>query len=258
MVRVDKVLTSPHREGLEYLCNILPDFRMLIGPSGARMEDFVAVVIATNDPRSIASTFVAARYKESPRIRAIADQPLLPGDPRVFRFLKPGLGALVRPEDASKLEAEDSDRKEWLAQLEKLDQKAASTPGLVATVADVPSLVRLGDGLPTPQTLALAATFEDSPAVRVRGHFASEADAEKMLRAWPDMVRRYRTATAFVGLAALLDGMEPAQHGADLEISGRLPAATIRLALQLARAFVPPPRAATPAPIYAPPADGGM
>jgi len=250
LLRVDKLAKSPNREALEYLCNLLPDYRNLIGQSGTKLEDFVAVLIATANPRDVAATFIAASYKDSPKIRAIAGHALGPSDPRVFRFVRPGLAVLVRPDEAalmdgapSPLDAGLDPRRRWLTQLDQLDQIGTQKdgPAVLITISDVPSLVRLGDGLPTPLAAAVALTLDASPAVRLKTTFASEADAMRMEREWPQILKRYRTATALVGLTAALDGLVLSRNGADLDLSGRLPATEVRLALQLAHAFVPPP-----------------
>src|SRR5438874_2382276 len=82
------------------------------------------LLIATNDPRSVIATFLAARYVDSPRLRSVLGRPLMTGDPRVFRTLQPGLTVLTRPEGAAKLDralagaadAGDDPRVQWLKQ----------------------------------------------------------------------------------------------------------------------------------------------
>jgi len=251
-LRVERLAKSPYREPLERLLVLLPDYRALVVGSDTRLEDYVAVLVATSDPRDVSQTFVAVRFHDSERVRAIAGKPLSNGDPRQFRFLKPGLGVLARPDDAAKLDAAlsgklaptdagEDPRKRWVSQLGELDQIGAKEngPAILGTISDVQSLVRLGDGLPTPLAGAVAITLEASPAVRVRATFASDADAARMEAEWPRILGRYRSLTAIVGLASALDGLKLSRRGAELEIAGRLPAAQVKLALDLSRVLVP-------------------
>src|SRR5205807_2274042 len=94
-------------------------------------------------------------------------------------------------------------RIKWLAQLEQFDQvaQAENGPAVLVTLSDAPALVRFGAGLPTPQAIALAATGDASPAVRVRVVFANADEAQAFTRAWPDILQRYRSATALLGLS---------------------------------------------------------
>src|SRR5258708_17663121 len=45
-------------------------------------SDFQAVLIATADPRDVTATFLAARYQDSEKIRALGSRPLSPGEDR--------------------------------------------------------------------------------------------------------------------------------------------------------------------------------
>ena len=94
LFRSDKLRPSPHKAAVEVLLAALPDYDTLLGGSGlSPIEDLEALLIATANPRSVTATFLAARYKDSERLRGIASRPLQPGDPRVFRTLAPGLTA---------------------------------------------------------------------------------------------------------------------------------------------------------------------
>jgi hypothetical protein len=204
------------------------------------------------------------RFHDSERVRAIANKPLGGGDPRQFRFLKPGLGVLARPDDAAKLDEAltkkgappdggEDPRRRWLTQLNELDQVGAKDggPAILGTISDIQALVRLGEGLPTPLAGAVALTLDASPAVRVRATFANETDAARMEAEWPKILARYRGMTAIVGLASALDGLKLVRRGAELEVSGRIPANQVKLALDLSRLVVPQqaqPATATPTP----------
>ncbi len=249
LLRADRLRRSPHREAVVALLGALPDYHTLIDGTGlSLLDDFQALLIATADPRDVTATFLAARYRDSPRIRAILDRPLSNGDPRVFRILSPGLAVLTRPEDAARLDAakkekSDSPERKWLSELEQLDQVGdqPSGPALLVTLADVPALLQFGSGLPTPLALGLAATADGSPELRVKAVFSSEADAARMEAAWPEVLGRYRSLTALIGLSRALDGMKLERHGIEIEIAGRVPENDLRLALSLARALLPKP-----------------
>jgi hypothetical protein len=255
LLRSDKLRKSPHRESIEALLSALPDYATLLGGTGLTpIDDFDALLIATANPRDVTATFLAARYQESEKIRALGGRPLHPGDPRVFRFLQPGLAVLAQPDNASKLDGaqaldagtpKEDPRVKWLKQLEQFDKVAAAEngPAVLVTLSDAPALLRFGDGLPTPETLALAVTAEASPALRLKAVFANEADAQKLEQAWPEILRRFRTATALLGLSTALDGLRVTRKEAALEIEGRVPEAQMRLALSWVRALLPTPMA---------------
>ncbi len=251
LLRSDKLRKSPHREGAEALLAALPDYSTLLGGTGLNpIDDFEALLIATANPHDVTATFLAARYKDSEKIRALGGRPLHPGDPRVFRFLAPGLAVLAQPDNADKLDAAKADlgahedaRSKWLKQLEQFDKLAATDngPAILVTLLDAPALMRFGDGLPTPLAMALALTAEGSPALRLQAVFASEADAIKMEQAWPEILKRFRSATALLGLSSALDGMHLSRKEAELEVEGRIPEAQMRLALAWVRALLPTP-----------------
>lgn len=246
LLRMDKLRRSPHRAGAEALLAALPDWTTLVAGSGVSpIDDFEALLIATADPTDATATFLAARYHDGPKIRALTERALPPGDPRVFKILEPGLTVLTQPADAEKLAPGARDlgdpRGDWLRQLEQFDRVARTDngPAVLVTLSDVPSLLRFGDGLPTPQAIALATTADATPAVRVRVVFATPAEAQAFARQWPQIVARFRSATALLGLAPALDGIRVETNGADVELTGRVPEGQVRLGLNWARALLP-------------------
>ena len=68
-------------------------------------------------------------------------------------------------------------RTTWLRSSTQFDRvaQADNGPAVLVTLSDAPALIHFGDGLPTPQAIALAATADASPAVRVRVVFADAA-----------------------------------------------------------------------------------
>jgi hypothetical protein len=170
----------------------------------------------------------------------------MPGDPRVFRTLSPGLTVLTRPDGAAKLDdalagradAGDDPRVQWLKQLERFDRQP-DAPALQVAIADVQSLMRFGGGLPTPLAMALALTGDASPSLRLKAVFANADEAARFAAAWPEIVQRWRSATVFLGLAAALDDLHIAQHDAEAEITGRLPEKQLQLGLSWAASLMP-------------------
>lgn len=240
LLRMDKLRKSPHRAGAEALISALPDWSTLVAGSGVSpIDDFEALLIATANPHDVTATFLAARHADTPKVRALVDRTLPAGDPRVFKVVKPGLTILTQPNE---LATDMGDpRIKWLAQLAQFDQVAQSDsgPAVLVTLSDAPSLVHLGAGLPTPQAIALAATADASPAVRVRVVFANADEARQFARAWPEILQRYRSATALLGLSRALDGIAIEQKEEDVELTGRIAEVQMRLGLNWVRALLP-------------------
>jgi hypothetical protein len=240
LLRMDKLRRSPHRAGAETLLSALPDWSTLVAGSGVSpLDDFDALLIATANPHDVTATFLAARHADTPKLRALVDRRLPDGDPRVFKVVRPGLTILTQPNE---LQTDMGDpRTTWLAQLQAFDQVAAQDngPALLVTLSDAPALIHFGDGLPTPQAIALAATGEASPALRVRLIFATPAEAKQLADAWPQILQRYREAATLLGLSRALDGLTLSINDAQLELTGRIPEAQMRLGLNWARALIP-------------------
>lgn len=246
LLRSEKLRNSPHRANVESLLSALPDYNTLLGGTGlSPIQDLDALLIATNDPRSVIATFLAARYPDSPRLRSVIGRPLQPGDPRVFRTLQPGLTVLTKPEGAAKLDealagkvdAGDDPRVRWLRDLEQFGK--ADGPALMVTIADVQSLMHFGGGLPTPLAMALAMTADASPSVRLKAVFHDRDEAARFVDEWPQIVARWRSATVLLGLAPALDGLSIAQHEAEAEVVGRLPEAQLRIGLTFMNSLLP-------------------
>jgi hypothetical protein len=246
LLRSEKLRSSPHRANVESLLSALPDYNTLLGGTGlSPIQDLDALLIATNDPRSVIATFLAARYVDSARLRGLIGRPLMPGDPRVFRTLQPGLTVLTKPEGAARLDealagkvdAGDDPRVRWLRDLEQFGK--VDGPALMVTIADVQSLMQFGGGLPTPLAMALAMTADASPSVRLKAVFAKSDDAARFVAEWPQIVARWRSATVLLGLAPTLDGLSIAQHDSEAEVVGRLPEAQLRIGLTFVNSLMP-------------------
>jgi hypothetical protein len=242
LLRMDKLRRSPHRAGAEALLSALPDWSTLVAGSGVSpIDDFEALLIATADPHEVTATFLAARHTDAPKVRALVGRKLPDGDARVFQIVKPGLTILTQPNEL----ATDmgNPRTLWLEQLAQFDRvaQADNGPAVLVTLSDAPALIHFGAGLPTPQTIALAATADAAPAVRARVVFASASEAEAFARARPQIHSRYREATALFGLARALDGFALEAHDAQVELTGRVPEPQMRLLLNWVRALIPRP-----------------
>lgn len=244
LLRMDKLRRSPHRAGAEALLAALPDWSTLVTGSGVSpIDDFEALLIATANPHDVTATFLAARHGDSPKVRALVERRLPDGDPRVFKTVTPGLTILTQPNELARDMGDP--RAAWLAQLEQFDRvaQADNGPAVLVTLSDAPSLIHFGDGLPTPQTIALAATGDASPAVRVRVVFGDAAAARTFANEWPNIRQRYREATALLGLSRALDGFALDINDAQVELTGRVPEAQMRLGLNWVRALLPQPHA---------------
>lgn len=254
LLRSDKLRASPHRAAAEQLLSALPDYATLLGGTGlSPIDDFEALLIATANPRDVTATFLAARFHDDAKIRAIGDRPLHGGDPRVFRFPSPGLAVLLHPEEALQLDgprdAGVDPRARWVQQLAQFDQAAAGAngPAILVTLSDLPSLLRFGDGLPTPQAVALALTADGSALVHLKALFLVDGDAERMEREWPEILRRFRSVATLLKLDTALDDLKLTRTGAQLDVEGRIPQSQLERGLALAVSFLPhPPPLATP------------
>ena len=240
LLRMDKLRRSPHRAGAEALLAALPDWTTLVAGSGiSPVDDFEALLIATANPHDVTATFLAARHADTPKMRALVERKLPDGDPRVFKIVSPTLALLTQPNELGRDMGDP--RATWLAQLEQFDRvaQADNGPAVLVTLSDAPALIHFGDGLPTPQAIAVAATADASPAARVRVVFADAAEAQAFGRAWPRILQRYREATALFGLSTALDGFQLSINDAQVELTGRVPEAQMRLGLNWVRALVP-------------------
>lgn len=240
LLRMDKLRRSPHRAGAEALLAALPDWTTLVAGSGVSpIDDFEALLIATADPHDVTATFLAARSADARTLRPLVGRALPDGDPRVFKTVAPGLAILTQPGELARDMGDP--RTAWLAQLAAFDRvaQADNGPAVLVTLSDAPALIHFGDGLPTPQAIALAATADAAPAVRVRVLFADAAEAQTFGRAWPGILQRYRQATALFGLAGALDGLRLDINDAQVELTGRIPEAQMRLGLNWVRALLP-------------------
>ncbi len=138
--------------------------------------------------------------------------------------------------------------------LEQLDQLAQGPDGptLLVTLTNPRALLRLKD-LPTPSTLALAVTADAAPSLRLRAGFSTEIDARAFAAAWPEILRRWRSGTALLGLAPALDGIKLLRAPLEVTLEGRIPEGQMKIALSWALAFLPRP----PTPRAAPTVDAG-
>jgi len=240
LLRMDKLRRSTHRAGAEALLAALPDWTTLVAGSGiSPVDDFEALLIATANPHDVTATFLAARHADTAKMRALAERKLPDGDPRVFKVVSPTLTMLTQPGELTR-DMGDA-RTTWLQQLADFDRvaQADNGPAVLVTLSDAPALIHFGDGLPTPQAIALAATADASPAVRVRVVFADAGEAQAFGRAWPRILQRYRAATALFGLATALDGFQLSINDAQVELTGRVAEAQTRLGLNWVRALLP-------------------
>jgi hypothetical protein len=112
---------------------------------------------------------------------------------------------------------------------------------VLVTFSDLPSLVQLGGGIPTPLAVELATTAEGPLSLRLRAAFSDEGQARAFAAEWPQILARYRSLTALFGLSTALDGLTLEVHGAEAQLQGRIPEAQVRLALRWVLPLLPHP-----------------
>lgn len=248
LVRIDRLRRSPHRAAVEGLLGALPDYHLLDGTGLSPIADLDALFIATANPFDVGATFLAARHAADGRVpTALASRPLGARDPRRFSQPTPTLTVLARPDVTpphASTHASAPDR--WAEALARFDEvaDAAGHPTLLVEVQPFDAFFRLGDGLPTPRALTLAATADASPRVRLRAVYADEDAARRLVEAWPAIQARWRASTGLFGLGGLLDGLSVVRDGAAVELAGTLPEAQFHAALGYVRMMLPQAAAA--------------
>jgi hypothetical protein len=164
---------------------------------------------------------------------------------------------LGQPTDLSRIAAAENDPDpqtpeakqgaQWLAALRRFDAGAPDA-ALQLTIADLPQLIRLRDpSLILPRTVRIAASAEASPAVRIVFVFDDEVQASSFATTWPTL--RGQLGDLAPMFAGALDGLKLERKDRQVDLAGRIPEMSVRLALGLVRMLVPhPPQPATPPP----------
>lgn len=240
ILRTTTLRTSVHREGVESLLSLLPDYHTLLdGTNLSLFDDLSALLIATPDPRDVAATFLAARHRVDPRFDHIMEKPLGPDDPRQFRALGADLTVLGPPVVVTRLEDEDdAESRRWMEALRGFDATATSA-ALELTIADLPELVRFEGPVPMPRSIDLSASADPSPFVHLVCTFDATGEAKRFYSLWP-MVQA-RAGEAAPMFSGVLDGVKARLEGRTVELTGTLPEPQVALALSLARLFAPKP-----------------
>lgn len=241
LLRTDRLRRSPHRAAVEGLLGALPDYHLLDGTGLSPVDDLDALFIATANPFDVSATFLAARHAADGRVSAaLASRHLSAHDPRRFSQPTPTLTVLSRPDVTPPKTAHAPNQ--WTEALARFDEVAdgASHPALLVEIQPFDAFFRLGDGLPTPRALTLAATADAAPRVRLRAVFPDAGAAGRLIEAWPAIRGRWRASTGLFGLGGLLDELTLARDGAAVELDGVLPEAQFRAALGYARMMLAP------------------
>ncbi len=255
-LRMAPLRTSLYADATELLLSGLPDYQTLLGGSAlSAVRDFDALFIATSDPTDVRATFLLAQFKDAARIAPLLSHPLDPEDPREIHLLEPGLAGLgptdvwrpPAPIDGggvphvSDAGVTDGVAERWAAAFHAVDEHASADAALYVTIAGGSRMVRLPNGLPTPDEADLVLTPERAPAVRIRARFANEKEAAAFAAFWPQMLESWRRAVGLLGLAPMLDGLVLSQTGAQLEWVGHIDAGQMGLAVNYAKLFLPRP-----------------
>ena len=245
LLRTDRMRSSPHRGAVEYLLHHLPDYNTLVtGSALSPFDDLDALLIATSNPFDVTATFLAARHAADGRARNLLAARKLPSwDPRTMRFPEPTLSLLARPDsrppappaDGGTDEDPDVLEARWLRNLSHFERAAGDKngPALLVDVEQLDALVHLGNRLPTPLALTVAATPAAAPLVRIRMQFAGDHEAHLFAELLPDTRRRMvewrplpflPALGTTIPLAPLLDALQPQVSGSVVELVGELPA----------------------------------
>lgn len=249
---------SPHRQAVDDVLSMLPDYHTLLDGTGLHpFDDLEALLISTPDPRDVSATFLAARHRGDPRIVRLDGRAIGGRDPRRIAALGTDLMLLGRPEQLAQIaEAERSGATEgegarWLHALQHFDETSKEA-ALLLTIADLPQLIRLRGELPLPRMIRLALSAEASPATRLWCGFDDAPTAQRFAAMWPDVKDKIRDAAPMFG--GIADQLVLTRRDREVELAGHLPEPQVRMLLSLAQLFGPrpPQRAAPVAPEEAP------
>jgi hypothetical protein len=248
---------SPHRQAVDDLLSMLPDYHTLLDGTGLHpFDDLDALLISTPDPRDVSATFLAARHRGDPRITRLDGKAIGGNDPRRILKLGETLMLLGRPEQLERIAAAqansqtDGEGARWLHALEHFDE-ASKDAALQLTVADLPQLIRLQGELPLPRMIRLALSAEASPATRLLCGFDDVTTAQRFVAMWPEVRNQIRDSAPMFG--GILDQLVVTRRDREVELVGRLPETQVRMLLSLAQLLGPrtPRPAAAPEPLPA-------
>ncbi len=251
VLRGSLLAKSPHRQAVDELLSMLPDYHTLLDGTGLHpFDDLDALMISTPDPRDVSATFLAARHRGDPRITKLDGRAIGGRDPRRIEALGRDLMLLGRPEQLAIIaaaEANDEGEGEgarWLHALQHFDDNSKEA-ALLLTIADLPQLIRMQGDLPLPRMVRLALSAEGSPATRLLCGFDDAATASRFAAMWPAVKGQIKDAAPM--FAGIVDQLVLARRDQEVELVGRLPEAQLRMLLALARLLSPSsPRPATP------------
>jgi hypothetical protein len=243
LLRGPLLARSPHRDGVDSVLSMLPDYHTLLDGTGLHpFDDLEALLIATPDPRDVTATFLAARHKRDPRIARLTTRKLDGGDPRVFRALSDDVMLLGRPDDLARIAAaEESDgeapsaetreAQRWLTALRHFDG-GPKEAAMQLTVADLPQLIRFQGELPMPRSIRLALSADAAPFARLVCIFDDEDSAERFVAEWPGL--KVKLAESIPVLAGAFDELVIVRREREVELAGRLKEAHVKLVLSFA------------------------
>jgi len=287
LVRTDLLSSAAEAHSLRRTMRMVPGFREYFGQSGLDpLTDFRWMTLRTPDPTRVdLSTVTASLAVDLVRARAMVDRvpgaegrvawstlpdggPTLgtltappdagPADPRAdvaWAIMDPGDLLLAGPRAwvshtaAQPAEEAVASAQEGLAEVRLGD----STPALVIAADELRRLVVVPDrSLPVPDTLVMAATFDDESFIVAHLHFSRPAAAERFV----SEVQRSLVSWESHPIARLLDLPDLWRHlqiqrrGARVVAAARLGRSEVRRVLALTRWFLAASEegARTPAP----------
>ncbi len=268
LLRGPLLARSPHRQGVDSLLSMLPDYHTLLDGTGLHpFDDLEALLIATPDPRDVTATFLAARHRGDARIAQLTRRSLGPRDPRVFRALSDDVMLLGRPEDLARIAAAENhggtepataespataeimEAQRWLTALRHFDG-GPKEAAMQLTIADLPQLIRFQGELPMPRSIRLALSADAAPFARLISIFDDEESAERFSAMWPGL--KIKLAESVPVLAGAFDELVLTRREREVELAGRLKETHVRMVLSFATllgAHPPSPAGGRPAPV---------
>lgn len=272
VIDTTKVRRSPYRDELVTLFESFPDYDRVIGRSGIDpIATYDKLLITSANPRYLSETMLLASTRApSAVLRAnlgrVVEGDLAwserkgltvgapatwwtrRGDPRIFVLPAEGILAFAKPELIPFLKA----RAQKVAREggsffptmpTAIDPNGAGLPAVLVVEASQlkVQMVGLARGLPAPVAIQLAAHDDEEPLIRARLTFATPAEAEGFMRAWPKLQRKLigMWQVALMGYTAIIKRVQTERSGHNaVYIEVRAKPTEVRSVLRLAARMI--------------------
>ncbi len=183
-----------------------------------------------------------------PRSSGIYKRALYLADPNMILFLRPDvLPALQNSPIADIVKTRDEDLAQSPQNAQTMlqalggiaDSDSVSAPTLFFMLRGIEN-IRLGRGFPDfkpPSAVTASLSADAQPRLNLQAAFASDADAEKFVDQWPDIVSA-ASNIGVPGVSALLSALSLAAEGENVLVTGDLNGAMISLVLMFAANYL--------------------